>query len=125
MNKNRIDALIPKAYEALRHSGIVNNKNEIKKTFRGYISSFGASVAMGSLKSAIAFYSQKSGAVEDRQKLMQIIYCLVSEEAAENVKTVKQTALFEAVDNGLTDKDEIYDAAIAIKLAMNMYTLIN
>ena len=80
---------------------------------------------MGSLKSAIAFYSQKSGAVEDRQKLMQIIYCLVSEEAAENGKTVKQTALFEAVDNGLTDKDEIYDAAIAIKLAMNMYTLIN
>ena len=118
MNKARIDELIPAAYNAL--SGITDNKGQIDKTYRGGVSSFGAAAAMGSLLSAAAFFSaESSGATYDRKKLGQIIV-----QTATRGKEKNQT-LYQYVQNkGDRCRDEIMDAAVAVKLAMNLYHLV-
>ena len=92
MNKAVIDDLIPKAYTALEDFGIANNKGEIIKTFRGYISSFGAAIVMGSLRAAIAFNSKNKDTGLERNRLMMIIYYLVT-NSKEDINSIKGTAL--------------------------------
>lgn len=133
MNKNQIDAWIPKAYKMLNTIEVTKNNvsvplidnGAIPKVFRSYISSFGAAVVMGSLKSAIAFYSQQSSAMCEREALMKIIYAIISDE--DDVNAVEATALFQFVNAPDCDlikaKEDIYNAAIAIKLALNMFVL--
>ena len=123
MNKNRIDKFLLPAYGLLKDSGVANENNEIKKTFRGYISSFGAAVIMGSLKSAIAFFSAQGSADEPREKLMRIICALVEEKKYDETE---KNSLMEYVNGFKTEREvreNIYNAAVAVKLAMNMYTL--
>lgn len=132
MNKKIIDDLIPRAYKALEEFGVAarnkkTNALEIDKTFRGYISSFGAAVAMGSLKAAVAFYSQQNKAMKDRDTLIKIIYALITGSRSDEIT---QTSLFEYIEDKISKgkesevKEEIYNAAIAVKLAMNLYKLV-
>lgn len=58
MNKNVIDNSISIAYEAINKAGISNN-GRINKSYRGQISTFGAAIVMGSLESAICYFSEK------------------------------------------------------------------
>jgi CRISPR-associated protein Cmr5 len=151
-----VDHLIGRAVGILRDVGIVqedeNNKLYILKTFRGQISSFGAAITMGSLTSAVAFYSDKGGSDTDRYRLMNAIYLLVEEDEetqkeaeieikkdkpknlkdksdSQNVQTVTPKAyLLNYVidhqnDTTLNLKAKIVDAAVALKLAMNAYEL--
>lgn len=118
-----IDAMIGRAIEVLDTVGIVqtdkkDDKKYINKSFRGQISSFGAAVQMGSLISAVAFYSSQGGAETDRSKLMDAIYLLVTNE-----KTVQEKALLRLVVDKKVTKQQAIDAAVAIKLAMNAYEL--
>ena len=116
MNKGRIDEMIPIAYEALK---TISDNGKIKKTYRGGVSSFGAAVSMGSLLSAAAFFSaDSSGASYDRKKLGKVI-----------VKTAtcdvnNDNTLYKYVkEAGDSCKDKVMDAAVAVKLAMNLYEL--
>ena len=120
MNKQRIDRYMKEAIELLQNLEIVQN-GKISKTFRGYISSFGAAITMGSLRSAIAFNSEQGGADKERQKLMQIIYRLIKKP--EDVENKKLLTYVIEKNNDVELKEEIIDAAIAVKLAMNMYQL--
>ena len=79
MNKQKVDQWIPKAYEALATSGIAVN-GEVDNGYRGQIAAFGASVAMGSLLSAVAFFSVQGSSAVERQKLMDAIYLLIKPE---------------------------------------------
>ena len=120
MNKQRIDGYMEKAIGLLKNSGVAQN-GKIPKTFRGYISSFGAAITMGSLRSAIAFNSEQGGAVSERQKLMEIIHKLIKEpNEQEDEKLLKYVI---RKNNDVELKEKIIDAAIAVKLAMNMYQL--
>lgn len=135
MNKKTINGYLPKAYELLNKAGVAE-KGTINKMFRGYISSFGAAIAMGSLKAAIAAYSAKGSAVEHREKLIDIIYALIENKSYEDVVSEQDnnkasnnnemSGLLKYV-NELNDdrkaEEEILNAAIAVKLAMNMYDL--
>lgn len=127
MVKKRVDIYIPKAYEVLRIVEIEKD-NKINSTFRGQIASFGAMIAMGSILSAVALFSAtKSNASVDRVKLMQAIYAIIKDETGEIPKDV----LFEYVTqeikkgNKNTVTEKIKDAAIAIKLAINLYEVID
>lgn len=126
MNKNTINQEIQVADEALRVTGIAN-EGKIVKTYRGQISSFGAAITMGSLLSAIAFFSNDGGSEVERSKLMKaILYILKKNEKAEE----KDQSLFDYVkkyegENLDVCKEEIVNAAIALKLAMNLYELVN
>ncbi|MBR5597142.1 MAG: hypothetical protein IKW30_07025 [Lachnospiraceae bacterium] len=123
MNKNLINHEIQAAYDALRESKIVDeNDGSIKKTYRGQISSFGAAITMGSLISSVAFFSADGGSEVERSKLMKAILLVLKKE-----RGVSENKLFDYVVNHKTEQDkckeEILNAAIALKLAMNLYKL--
>ena len=121
MNKNKVDSLIPAAYQALIDTGIAKD-NTINSAYRGQISRFGAAVSMGSLLSAIAFFKDKGNASVDRTKLINAmarvlgkkdLYAYVLEQVKED--TTKSAEM--------TCREEILEAAIALKLAMNLFVL--
>lgn len=124
MNKNVVNKETAVAYEALREVKIAQD-NKIQKTFRGQISTFGAAVTMGSLLPAIAFFSDNGGASVERTRLLDaILYILKKEKlASEGCKTLFDYAVSEKNQN--VCKDNILNAAIALKLAMNLYQLVN
>lgn len=133
MNKSRIDRYIPIAVELIknRENKVCDKNNKVNSVFRGYISSFGASVAMGSLLSAVAFYSKQGSANKDRSALMDIILKIIKEDDKSNPdkkddKSNTCKDLFNYVKKNATNveaKEKIYDAAIAIKLALNLFDL--
>ena len=129
LNKREIDRLIPQAYTALIDFGVAEGK-KIDSAFRGQISSFGAAVAMGSLLSAVAFFSAQGSSAFKRQNLMKAIYRLIVGENNAETATVKDTDLFDYVRNNTSTrqreketKTAVYNAAIALKLAMNLFEL--
>ena len=122
----KIDELIANAIPILKNTGIVKKDEKtgeeyILRSFRGPISSFGAAVEMGSLLSAVAFFSKKGGSDTDRPKLMQAIYMLIT-NTIENCDE-KALLLYVAANNTPTLKRNVIDAAVALKLAMNAYEL--
>lgn len=129
MSKQRIDEYLPFAYEALSECGVAAN-NEINKTFRGQISTFGAAITMGSLLASVAFFSEQGGSTTERQKLMAAIHYVIFKSENKDVSGCNSNSLFLLVKNTQADqidslKEKILDAAIALKLAMNLYTLKN
>ena len=120
MNKAIVNQQIGDAYDALKECGIVKN-GKIEKAFRGQISTFGAAVTMGSLNAAIAFFSKDEKAKVERSKLIEAILVVIrkNEKVDDNIKT-----LYEYVSKKKNEeecKEKIMNAAIAIKLAMNLY----
>lgn len=116
MNKRKVDELIPRAYDVLKEVEIVEN-GKVKKAWRGQISSFGASVATGSLLAAVAFFSNKSGADVDRPKLLRGIEKLL------RIQTGLKAYLSDKSVPIAAKKERIMEAAVALKLAMNLYEL--
>ena len=99
----------------------------ILRSFRGQISSFGAAVEMGSLLSAVAFFSKKGGSDTDRQLLMRAIYLLIINDTETKIaaKSEQSELLLFVIEhrNEPELKKNIIDAAVALKLAMNAYEL--
>ena len=134
MNKARIEGWIPLAYDALKNVGIAAN-GSMDKSYRSQIASFGASVIMGSLIAAIAFFSKpqdnkedgskKNSPKVDRSKLIEaILNVLHSDGLIPETKTLDDWARDErAAGRGVPSRDAVLDAAIALKLAMNLYQL--
>lgn len=123
MNKHRVDNYIPRAYEAIKEIGILKD-GKIPKGFRGQIASLGAMVAMGSVLSAIALYSNQGDSVVDRKKLIQAIEFLILDEKKKDGNALfffVQKEIGKQKENAI--KENILDAAIAIKLAMNLYEI--
>ncbi len=123
MNKNRVDHMIPKAYRALTDCGIAqmtpSGVCQIPKVFRSYISNFGAAITMGSLCSAVAFFSRNTEKTkEDRNLLMDAIYLLITGNAPNPENNLLTLVCAEQEQAPL--KEQIIDAAIALKLAMNL-----
>lgn len=118
MNKREVDQEITAAYQALTDTGIVN-KGKIDSAYSSQIASFGAAVAMGSLLSAIAFFSTQGKALVERQKLMDAILWILKQE---NKAPKECRRLFDyASTHGKEGKENIMNAAVALKLAMNLY----
>ena len=134
MSVKQINDWIGFAQEALIKFEIANGKREIEKNFRGQISSFGAAISMGNLKSAIAFFAQQKSADVPREKLLfAICYVLqrgvnnLAEEDIDTEKLKNASAIFTYVcrhdGDGIALKNKFLDASVALKLAMNLFTL--
>lgn len=132
MNKRKINEWIPEAYTVLTEVKTYDKKkNEdiyivkecvIDKTWRAQISTFGAAIATGSLIAAIAYFSDQGSSSVHRELLMQAIERLVLPEKS---KTTLFKYVVQEVKNGneAKVKEDVLNAAIALKLAMNLYTL--
>ena len=147
-NKRKIDEYIPKAIDAL--NSVHNNENKkivengkINKTFSGQIATFAVAVSTSSLLSAVAFFSDNGSSSVERSLLMDAIYKVIKNDEstdktkqypnnAENRKLLeyvkRKYEKYEKSKNRLAYnrvKEDILNAAIAVKLAMNFYELID
>lgn len=134
MSIQRVNDWIVYGKEALIELEIAEN-GKIVKTFRGQISSFGAAISMGNLKSAVAFFSEQGGASTPREKLLRAICYVLQRNAgikAEdiNAKAIKTNEIFDYIcaikgeSEIIQLKNKFLDASIALKLAMNLFELI-
>ncbi|TWS95558.1 type III-B CRISPR module-associated protein Cmr5 [Streptococcus sp. sy018] len=118
MNKKKVDQLIPIAYDVLSKQEVLSPE------LRGYISTFGAAITMGSLLAAVAFYSSK-GASKGRHVLPNLILSVLKEVD----HTITEETLFDYVNNQFKNQNKenkeiqnaILHATIAIKLALNLF----
>lgn len=138
MNKKKVDEMLPKAYKILYDLGIMGGDGEKNKKWRSQISSFGAAIAQGSLLAAVSFFSAQGRAETQRELLMAAIWLLINEDELNNFLNPKTTdeekarykedttRLFGQVSKNPTNrqlKKNIMHAAVALKLAMNLYDL--
>lgn len=127
MNKNLINEQIGIAYEAIKATGISKDGISVEKTFRGQISTFGAAIMMGSLEAAIAFFSDNGGASVERKRLIDAIVMLVEKRDQRLQKIEGKSTGMRLIQYsgkyGSEAKENILNAAIAIKLAMNVFEL--
>ena len=148
-NKRKIDEYISKAIEVLNNNKkIVKEGGKIDKTFSGQIATFAVAVSTGSLLSAVAFFSENGGASNERSSLMDVIYEIITDEKLpdidkENDKNrnnannkysrlldyvkakYKKSKESKEIVSYNRAKEDILNAAIAIKLAMNFYELVD
>ncbi|MBQ3265284.1 MAG: hypothetical protein IJH07_05850 [Ruminococcus sp.] len=129
MNKKRVNEWILPAREAIIRCKITEDGKSVIKTFRGQISSFGAAVVMGSLKSAVAFFTEQGGASVSREKLIVAMYYIINGKAYEipekTDEQIKAKEVFEWVCKSKDPdmKEKFIDASIALKLALNFFDL--
>ena len=117
MNKASVDKYIPAAYDALKTSDIVGKDGKIDPAFRGQIATFGAAVSMGSLLSAIAFFSEKDKSAVDRPKLLDALFRVLQSDGMD----AKYQNLYQYTADCPDCQEEVLNAAIALKLAINLY----
>ena len=129
MNKKRVNEWILPAREAIIQCKITEDGKSLLKTFRGQISAFGAAVVMGSLKSAVAFFTEQGGSSVPREKLIVAMYYIINEKAYEipgkTEDQIKAKEVFEWVCTSSDSdiKEKFIDASIALKLALNFFDL--
>ncbi|MBQ6986376.1 MAG: hypothetical protein IJQ25_05245 [Oscillibacter sp.] len=118
MNKAKIDRDIPAAYKALNDAKIVED-GKIDAGFRGQIATFGAAVSMGSLLSAIAFFSEKNKSDVSREKLLDALFLIIRTHDGNGSGDCKDLYQYAAAHPDC--QEEVLNAAIALKLAINLY----
>ncbi len=119
MDKNRVEELIPKAMESVEKFIIKNNS--VASEFKGYISTFGAGIVQNGLLSTLAFYENKSANTnEDRSSLLKAIFYLIDKKSMEEFEESLLKYVLEKDDRDYI-KEEIVNAAIAIKLALRTF----
>lgn len=134
MNNRMVEGYLEPAFQALRDYDIAVSDDEdnklfkINKEFRSKIAAYGAAVTMGSLLSGTAFYSAQGKSEKERQNLMRAIYGVLHWNAKPPIdtKNVHGDTLFHYVkdNNNRATKEQVLAAATALKLAMNLYRLV-
>lgn len=138
-NKRKIDEYIPKAINSLSKNEKIVINGKIKSGFAGQIATFSVAVSTGSLLSAVAFFSENKKSTVERQELMNVIYEIITgenvrEKEANNSDSVllsyvkkkyEQTHSQKGDASSLLDygqfQQDILNAAIAVKLAINFF----
>lgn len=135
-NKRKIDDYISKAIEVLEQNQEVQKDGKIKKSFQSQLATFGVAVSSGSLISAVAFFSEQGESSVKRQELMALIYDLVLKQKEQIPSVPDPKKLLYYVQEKYKEskkhndprlywkvRDDILNAAVALKLAMNFYEL--
>lgn len=128
--KKRIEKLVPVAIKEAGETLIKKDKNGnnlgyIPKEFKGYISSFGASVIQSGLIPTLAFFSNDEGSKENRSKILDAIFQILELKSESNnllKYVVDKYDGDEEFDKELL-KEKIMDTATALKLAIRTYKL--
>ena len=122
----KIDSsIIIKANAAIEDAKIINN-GQYDKVFKGYISSFGASIAQAGLLPTLIFYENKSDKASERPKVVSALKKMLPEEY--QVDSLARFLLEKKKEDAKKYKSEekkllklVTNAMVAIKLALRMY----
>jgi len=126
MNKS-IETYIKKGMTILEAAEKAEGK--LKKEYKGYLSSLGASMRMSSLVPTLAFFSSKENSAKaDRWKVLNWIAGILKESNSVYQSFTDGKALFTYarrinIDHARLEKD-ILDASIALKLCIRTFDLI-
>lgn len=121
------DKLIIDAISALEKSKIVKD-GQYESEYKGYISSFGASIVQSGLLPAVIFYENSSRAKSEKKKLINAIMRIL--KAQEGIYSVlspnNENQLLSAfiIDNPDSKKEikrDVNAAAVALKLAIRTF----
>lgn len=125
MNKQQIDEKIARAYKSIAACGLLNEEQKLNSSYRGQIAALGASIRQSSLLAALAFFSEQKNAVVDRAKILDCIYYILQKDDSEKESDTEsfKVELFKQVETEDLKKEDILQAVIALKLAMNLYPL--
>lgn len=111
---------IGKARRALEESGIVKD-GKYQKVFKGYISSFGASVAQAGLLPTIIFYENKSEQAKDRPKVIDALKMMLKLKEEYKNRFLTDYLLQEKKAEDQKMLNEVTDALVSLKLALRMF----
>lgn len=135
LNKIKVEALIPKAIEEinimLKDNRFPSN-GKIPNEFKGYISNFGASIVQSGLLSTIAFYGKNkedTSAQQDRRLVNELILNMILPNKNREFNTLFDYVLSnskiedskEKEKKNRLIKEDVINAAIALKLAIRVF----
>lgn len=118
MNKKQVNEWIPSAKKAVEEYGIAEN-GKVDNKFRGYISSFGAAVILGSFKSAAAFMAHKGESNVERNLLICAMYKIINGEDISSEEVFR----YICKNNNRRTKEDFINASIALKLSLNYFEI--
>ena len=125
--KQRVEKYLPSAIKAVENN--ILEKDKVKSQFKGYISSFGAAIIQTGLIPAVAFYSVKAGAEEDRNKVIDAIWEILQQNEQASIDPNARNLLHFLVEQYREGKDlsaiksKIMDATTALKLAVRTFQI--
>jgi CRISPR-associated protein Cmr5 len=117
-----VNRLLGAAQAAIIRNGILKTNDTIDDVYKGYVSSFGASVIMSGLAPALAFY-------EDDEKRKKILNAIA--QISTGIENIKGKQLFDDYKSGKTRQElraateKIINASIALKIVMRTYRFVN
>ncbi|PRR77940.1 CRISPR-associated protein Cmr5 [Clostridium liquoris] len=135
MNKREIEKQIPIAINLInqyikdeKFYKKTDDKNfgQIPQEYKGYISNFGASLIQSGLVSTVAFFeADDSKSNCDRRILTKLILDVIYKNKNLKIEEDKNLLSYILVDNSEKDirKEEVINAAIAVKLAIKVFKL--
>lgn len=115
--------IIEQANKALKSAHIVQDE-QYDKVFKGYISSFGASVAQAGLLPTVIFFEAESEQASERKKIIMALKNLLKQN--DWLPNYQSGSLAEyLLHNELSDDKQILSnvtaCMVALKLALRMY----
>lgn len=128
--------LIEKAIAAIKDTGIVNqNTGQYEKVFKGYISSFGASIAQAGLIPTIIFFEAESEQAKERPKVIKALKAFLDADyqtdslalslVSKRDDLIKEKGYQQGVEAFKLEEKRllkiITNAMVAIKLALRLY----
>lgn len=135
--KEKINELIPSAIDAITKSKIAVN-GEVKKEFKGYISSIGSSIIQSGLLPTLAFFQNKGGKTADSYLVLDAVLRLIKSNYDEHERLIDYVILtcrtnqtannqyrLHNLDHDKLEKveTEITDALVALKLALRTFKI--
>ena len=122
MDKRTVDRWIPVAYEVLERE---YPNRVIPKTVQRYFSTFGAAITTGSLLATVCFFNQRGSSAQDKAVVYRGIEAVLRKVGIFPEDTALQTYVMEETkrDGGYAAKENCINAALALKLAVNLFVL--
>lgn len=136
MNKSKIDQMIYQAYiklcEEKEKTCIFSSDGKLPKQCQSRLSAFGASISTGSLWAGLSNYVDVSDRNDAKnaygKEILDIIWELMKEQNSELEGESLLSYIMNLEKEGKKEnlykcKQEIKDAAVAVKLAMNFFEI--
>ncbi|MBR2877885.1 MAG: hypothetical protein IKL42_00940 [Clostridia bacterium] len=120
MSKKRIKNWIPVARRAITECEIESG-GKIEATFIDVVAELGAAIISGTLRSAVAYFSEKGDATVDRRKVVSAAYYCISGKRWAAGKVLEYVYENESPDL----KEEFLDALAAIRYATKFFMYVN